>query len=411
MEPKRRLAMDREDVSETNSNEAANDNQINRRHFLKAGAALGGALALGEGMFHPASALELERKDAAGEVGILGCTPETSTDGYFDNSVPPVLRIKSGDTVEIETGTHLMGGMIPGAEAQDWIRMYKQMMDKYPGTNFYPDARTGVKKLEKRPNHTHLTGPIHVEGAEPGDVLQIEILEIVPTAYGFNITPESTFAKSGLLADDFPKGQVRWYRVDLKNMKFKFLPGIEVPVRPFPGTLGVELPEAGRYTNIPPGKHAGNLDCKEMVAGTVLYVPVWVKGAGVKTGDSHLAQGDGEINVSALEGAFRNITLRITVRKDLKNKVDWPFLSTPTHWVTFGIHTDLYEACKMSMQEAVKFLYAHYGIPKDEAYAFCSMAVDMRVTQVVDYAMGIHAMIAKSNFAGSQYAAKNTLLL
>jgi len=140
-------------------------------------------------------------------------------------------------------------------------------------------------------------------------------------------------------------------------------------------------------------------------------VPVWVKGAGVKTGDSHLAQGDGEINVSALEGAFRNITLRITVRKDLKNKVDWPFLSTPTHWITFGIHMDLYEACKMSMREAVKFLHAQYGMPKDEAYAFCSMAVDMRVTQVVDYAMGIHAMIAKSYFVGSQYAAKNSLLL
>jgi acetamidase/formamidase len=398
-------------ISKTRENKEEPKQGVNRRHFLKAGAVLGGAVALGEGVIRFASAMELERKDATGDMRILGCNPGTSTDGYFDNSLPPVLRIQSGDTVEIETGTHLMGGMIPGAQTEDWIRMYKDMMAKYPGTYFYPDAATGVKKQERRPNHTHLTGPIYVEGAEPGDILQIEILEIVPAAYGFNINPEPSFMKNGLLADDFKKGGVRWYRADLKNMKFGFLPGIDVPMRPFPGTLGVQLPEAGRYSNIPPGKHAGNLDCKELIAGTVLYVPTWVKGAGVVTGDSHLAQGDGEVNVSALEGAFRNITLRVTVRKDLKQKVDWPFISTPTHWITLGINTDLLEACRMAVRKAIRFLNVHYGMPDDEGYAFCSMAVDLRVTQVVDFALGIHAMIPKSSFVGKQYAAKNTLLL
>jgi acetamidase/formamidase len=402
-------------ISKSREEDEAGNSGINRRHFLKAGAVFGGAVlggaVLDGGVFNLAGATELERKDATGAVGMLGCCPDTSTDGYFDNSLPPVLRIRSGDTVEIETGTHLMGRMIPGVQTEDWIRMYKEEMAKYPDTYFYPDPATGVQKKEKRPNHTHLTGPIHVEGAEPGDILQIEILEIIPTAYGFNINPEPSFMNNGLLAGDFKKGRVTWYRADLKKMEFGFLPGVKVPLRPFPGTLGVQLPEPGRYTNIPPGKHAGNLDCKELIAGTVLYVPVWVKGAGVVAGDAHLAQGDGEVNVSALEGAFRNITLRMTVRKDLKKKVDWPFISTPSHWITLGFHLDQYEATKMAVRKAIRFLNAHYGMSDEDGYAFCSMAVDLHVTQVVDYVQGIHAMIPKSSFEGSQYAGKNGLLL
>ncbi|MBP2673839.1 MAG: putative acetamidase/formamidase, partial [Deltaproteobacteria bacterium] len=334
---------------------------------------------------------------------------ETSVGGYWDNSLPPVLKIKSGDTVAVETGTHLMGRMVPGSQLEDWMKMYKEEMAKYPDTNFYPDAATGVQKKEKRPNHTHLTGPIYIEEAEPGDILQIEILEIVPYPDGFNIHPEPTFMKNGLLADDYPnmKGRVKWYRADAKG-EIEFLPGVKIPLRPFPGTLGVQLPEPGRYTNIPPGKNAGNLDCKELIAGTVLYVPVWIKGAGVMTGDSHLLQGDGEVNVSALEGAFKNITLRMTVRKDLKQKVDWPFISTPTHWITVGVHMDAYEACRMAVRKAIRFLNVHYGMPDQEGYTFASMGVDLRVTQLVDYANGIHAMIPKSYFAD---ASKNTLLL
>lgn len=321
------------------------------------------------------------------------------------------MRIKSGDTVTIETGTHLMGRMVPGSTTEDWIRMYKEEMAKYPGTHFYPDPATGVEKKEKRPNHTHLTGPIYIEGAEPGDILQIELLEIIPAVDCFNIAPEPSFMKNGLLADDFTKGRVRWYRADLKKNGIGFLPGVKIPIRPFPGTLGVQLPEPGRYANIPPGKHAGNLDCKELIAGTVLYVPVWAKRAGVVTGDSHIAQGDGEVNVSALEGAFRNITLRMTVRKELQKKVDWPFISTPTHWITVGIHMDPYEACRMAVRKAIRFLNAHYGMSDEEGYVFCSMGVDLRVTQLVDYANGIHAMIPKSSFEGKEYASKNGLLL
>jgi acetamidase/formamidase len=142
-----------------------------------------------------------------------------------------------------------------------------------------------------------------------------------------------------------------------------------------------------------------------------LYLPVWVKGAGLKTGDSHFAQGHGEVNLNALEGAFRNMTMRVTVRKDLKELVDWPMASSPTHWIIMGFHTDLLESCKMAVRKAIRFLNKHYGLEEMEAYAFCSMAVDLHVTQLVDYALGIHAMIPKTCFVGSQYAQKNALLL
>jgi acetamidase/formamidase len=165
------------------------------------------------------------------------------------------------------------------------------------------------------------------------------------------------------------------------------------------------------WSNVPPGRHGGNLDNKDLVAGTVLYLPVWVKGAGFKTGDSHLAQGHGEVNLNALEGAYRNITVRLTARKDLKALVDWPMASTPTHWMTMGMHTDLLESTKMAVRKAITFLNKYYGMDPLEAYAFCSMAVDLHVTQLVDYTLGIHAMIPKTCFVGEQYAKKNGLLL
>jgi len=384
---------------------------VDRRTFLKYGAALGGAAAMSGITFQTATAIDLNRKDASGKYRILGANPMTSTDGYWDNSTPPAMEINSGDMVEVETGTHLMSRMVPGADIGDWMKWYKEIIDKTPDVYTYADPVTGATKNKRGPGHHHLTGPIYVNGAEPGDILQIEILDIVPNAYGFNLYPETSFQRLGLLAEDFPNGKVRWYRVDLKSMKFEFQPGIEIPIKPFPGTIGVELPEAGMWSNVPPGKHGGNMDNKDLVAGTVLYLPVWVKGAGLKTGDSHLAQGHGEVDLNALEGAFRNITMRVTVRKDLKELVDWPMASSPSYWIAMGFHTNLLESAKMAVRKAMRFLNKHYGMPLDEAYAFTSMAVDLHVTQLVDYTLGIHAMIPKTYFVGSQYEKKNTLLI
>ncbi len=342
---------------------------------------------------------------------ILKCTPMTSTDGYWDASTPPVLRVRSGEVIEIETGTHLMGRMVPGSDIRDWMKGYQEVIDRNGETYTYPDPVTGAEKLRRGAGHHCLTGPIYVEDAEPGDALQIEFLTMKPKPEAFNLYPETSFMKLGLLADDFPQGEVRWYRADLQRMKFEFLPGVEIPVKPFPGTIGVELPASGRWTNAPPGRHGGNLDNKDLVAGTVLYLPVWVKGAGLRTGDSHLAQGHGEVDLNGLEGAFEKMTLRLTVRKDLKSLVDWPMASTPTHWVTMGIHTDLLESCRMAVRKAINFLHQYYEFSRGEAYAFCSMAVDLHVTQVVDYTVGIHAMIPKACFIGERFAGRNGLLL
>ncbi len=383
---------------------------VDRRTFLKYSAAVGSAAMLSGVAFETASAMDTERSTAGG-VRVLGCNPMTSTDGYWDNSRPPAIRVKSGDVVQVETGTHLMGKMVPGADINDWMKWYQEVIDRTPETYTYPDPTTGSKKIKKGGGHHHLTGPIYIDGAEPGDILQIEILDIVPNAYGFNLYPETLFMKLGLLPEEYPHGVVRWYYADLEKKKFEFLPGIEIPIRPFPGTIGVELPDAGMWSNVPPGRHGGNLDNKDLVAGTVLYLPVWVKGANLKTGDSHLAQGHGEVDLNGLEGAFRNITLRVTARKDLKELVDWPMASTPTHWMTMGIHTDLLESSKMAVRKAITFLNKYYGLSKGEAYAFCSMAVDLHVTQLVDYTLGIHAMIPKTVFVGKQYAEKNELLL
>jgi len=384
---------------------------IDRRKFLQYVGATGAAFALSDIAVSKARAVDIKRLDSTGKVHILGCNEMTSTHGYWDNSTKPVLNIQSGDTVHVETGMHLMGKMVPGATIEDWMSWYKEVLDQTVETYFYPDETTGAQKARKGAGHHHLTGPIHIEGAEPGDILQIEILDIDPGAYGFNLNPTTSFVKLGVLADEFPEGKVRWYSVNRRDMTYEFMPGIQVPVRPFPGTIGVELPEKGMWSNVPPGRHGGNLDNKDLVAGTVLYLPVWNKGAGFKTGDAHLAQGHGEVNLNALEGAFKNITLRFTARKDLKKLVDWPMASSPTHWIMMGFHTDLYKSCQMAVKQAIKFLNNYYGIPELEGYALCSQAVDLHVTQLVDYTKGIHAMIPKGYFFGKQYAGKNTLLI
>jgi len=385
--------------------------KIDRRKFIKYMGAAGTAMALNEIPFSKAHAVETKRMDMAGKVHILGCNEMTSTHGYWDNSTKPVLHIKSGDVVHVETGTHLMSKMVPGATIEDWMGWYQEVINETQETYFYPDETTGAAKKKKGAGHHHLTGPIYVEGAQPGDMLQVEILDIDPGAYGFNLNPTTSFMKLGVLADDYPQGKVRWYSVDRRSMSYEFLPGIRVPVKPFPGTIGVELPEKGMWSNVPPGKHGGNMDNKDMVAGTVFYTPVWVKGACLKTGDSHLAQGHGEVNLNALEGAFKNITLRFTVRRDLKKLIDWPMASSPTHWIIMGFHTDLYKSCQMAVRKSIEFLNKYYGIPEMEAYSFCSQAVDLHVTQLVDYTMGIHAMIPKEYFVGKQYSEKNKLLI
>ena len=222
---------------------------------------------------------------------LLPATLETTQWGWFNNAQEPVLRVKSGDTIVMETMMHSHNQVVPGAT----IEQIKKMRTDFPG----------------RGPHT-LTGPIYIEGAEPGDVLKVRINKIVPRAYATNFNVPGMFGQFPKLYQD---GQVKYLYLDLDRMVTEFLPGVVIPLRPFPGTLGVARKEPGQYSSVPPGEYAGNLDIRDLVAGTSLYVPVHVPGALLWTGDSHAGQGNGEVNLTAIETAYREFNITVEVIK------------------------------------------------------------------------------------------------
>ena len=185
--------------------------------------------------------------------------------------------------------------------------------------------------------------------------------------------------------------------MDRQKMTAEVAPGIVVPLRPFFGSIGVAPAAAlGRVSSNPPSRHAGNLDNKELVAGTTLYIPVFVKGALLELGDGHAAQGDGEVDQTAIETNLRG-RIQIVVRKDMK--LEWPRGETPTHWITMGTDTSLTVATKTAISQMVKFLQETKGITQTQAYQAASMAADLRITQLVDGNLGVHMMIAKRYLA------------
>jgi acetamidase/formamidase len=233
-----------------------------------------------------------------------------------------------------------------------------------------------------------------VEGAEPGDTLEVHILKVgysIPYAYN------SFRPTSGVLtAEDFPQGATRIIPLDTKRQVAKFSGHIEIPLRPFFGSMGVAPPEAaGRVSSAPPGTHAGNLDNKDLVAGTTLFIPVHVAGALFQAGDGHAGQGNGEVDITALETSLVG-TFQFVVRKDLH--LTAPRAETPTHFIAMGLNPDLTEALKMAVRQAIDFLVAEKGLSREDAYMLCSTAVDFNVTQAVDGTKGVHAMIPKSIF-------------
>ncbi len=300
--------------------------------------------------------------------------------GHYDAKTPPVLRIKPGDAVEVHTlltssPTRLEGaGVAPDQVEQALRDIHQEVTDKGPGGHI-------------------LTGPIFVEGAEPGDTLEVRIEAIklaIPYSYNAFGPPERA------IPEDFPKAKMRIIPLDREKMVAPFAPGIEVPLRPFFGSMGVAPPEAmGRVSSAPPGIHAGNLDNKDLVAGTTLFIPVHVPGALFQVGDGHAAQGDGEVDITALETSLDG-TLRFFVRKGAK--LTWPRAETPTHFMAMGIDKDLDEAMRIAVREAVDLIVAEKELDRDDAYMLCSVAVDFRVTQVVDGTKGVHAMIPKAIF-------------
>jgi acetamidase/formamidase len=327
-----------------------------------------------------ACAVALALPLAAVEPVVLKPSPKTVAWGYYDASTPPVLRVKSGDVVEIHTlitssPARLEAAGLPPADVEAALReIHKEVTKKGPGGHI-------------------LTGPVYVEGAEPGDTLEVRIESIrlsIPYAY-------NAFSPGrGFLPEDFPYARMRIIPLDAKRMVARFAPGIEVPLRPFFGSLGVAPPlVSGRINSGPPWIHAGNLDNKELVAGTTLYIPVHAAGALFLAGDGHAGQGNGEVDITALETSLVG-TFRLIVRKDMHLR--WPRAETPAHFITMGLHEDLNEAAKMALREMIDFLVAEKHLSRDDAYMLASVAADLSITQLVDGNKGVHAMIAKGLF-------------
>src|SRR5438132_1777729 len=300
---------------------------------------------------------------------LLPATLETTQWGWFDNAQPPVLRINSGDTVVMETMMHSHNQIVPGTT----IDQIKKLRTDNPG----------------RGPHT-MTGPIYVEGAEPGDVLKVTLNKIGPRGYAANFNVPGMF---GQFPKDYADGQVKYLYLDWDRKITEFLPGVEIPLKPFPGTLGVARKEPGRYSTVPPGEYAGNMDIRDFSEGTSLYVPVWVKGALFWTGDSHAAQGNGEVNLTAVETAYKEFNVTLTALKDMK--LDWPRIETPTHWITMGYDRDLNLAWTQALQETQKYLGEQRKISPADAATLMPMVSDCRVSQVVNVKKGIHCLNPK----------------
>ena len=322
----------------------------------------------------------------------LAATLDTVQWGWLDPREKPRLTINSGDTVSIETMMHGHDKVQPGITMDQVVELRKANPGGGPHS---------------------MTGPIYVNGAEPGDVLEIRILKIEPKPWGVNFNlPGKEFPTIGALATEMPEGHIKFFPLDLQKRTAEFKRGITIDLQPFPGTLAVGIdpddpsPRKGNVkddklapvSTIRPWKNGSNMDINELQEGSTLFVPVFLKGALIWTGDSHCRQGNGEVNLTALECSYKEMRIQPIVRKDMK--LTWPFIETRTHWITVGMNEDLNVAMTNAVREAVDWLTNQKFVPMTrlEAYGLVSMVGDCRVSQVVDVRKGVHCMIPKSIF-------------
>ena len=307
-------------------------------------------------------------------------TPKTITWGYYAASAKPVLRIHSGDTVEIQTlitssPKRLEEAGVPPDQVEQSLRdIFDQVKDRGPGGHI-------------------LTGPVYVEGAEPGDVLEVRIESIrlaIPYAY-------NAFGPGrGFLPDDYPYGKMKIIPLDAQHMVAHFADGIEIPLHPFFGSLGDAPPaSAGRASSAPPWMFAGNLDNKLLVAGTTLYIPVNAPGALFWAGDGHAGQGDGEVDITALETSLIG-TFQLIDRKDMH--LLWPRAETPDSYISMGIHEDLNKATEMAVHQMIDFLMQEKHLSRDDAYMLSSVAADLHISELVDGNKVVSMVLPKAIF-------------
>jgi acetamidase/formamidase len=318
-----------------------------------------------------------------GRVHTVESNDQTVHLGVFDTTLPPIVTVESGDTISYpNTWSHFLNQMQPGVPIDKLAELRKSNPGRGPHS---------------------IIGPVAVKDAEPGDVLEVRYKHILPDKWGAVFNNPGALG-TGLLAQDYPQGQIKYLNLDLKGMKAAFASNITVPLKPFQGTLGLAPPDGyypplspGITSSVPPGPHAGNVDLSELAEGSTLFIPVWKAGALIYTGDSHAVQGDGEISLTALETRMQELRIQVVLHK--QKNFSWPIAETATHWILLGLDKDLNVAMAMAARNAIKFLSSRAGLTELDAYALCSIACSFRVTQVVDIVRGVHAMVPKNLFA------------
>jgi acetamidase/formamidase len=331
-----------------------------------------------------ASITALAAQGGAPKTHRLEATPATVAVGYYWSEARPVLRIASGDIIDVDTLlTNNPAGLARAGVADDKVQAsLKAITAEVTGDRRGPGGHI-------------LTGPVYVEGAEPGDALEVRILSIdLPIDYGYN-------GCSGFVPENCERGTPsKIFVLDRAHMTSEFAPGITIPLKPFFGSMGVAPPPAlGRVSSNPPGRHAGNMDNKELVAGSTLYIPVFVPGALFEIGDGHAAQGDGEVDQTAIETSLRG-RLQLTVRKAMA--LNFPRAETATDYISMAFDPDLTRATTMAIQEMVEFVAATRQMSRHQAYQLISVAGNVAVTQLVDKPNhGVHVRLPKSIFTAA----------
>jgi len=332
----------------------------------------------------PSPACSRFRGPAFAETFTLDVKPSTVAWGNCDANKAPALRIKSGDTVVVHTllTNNPAGLERNGVKPEDVEAALR-------------DVYANVPQVERGPGGHILTGPIYVEGAEPGDTLEIRIRKIdlaIPYAYnGFRYG-------AGILTDDFPYARTKIIPLDRKKMIANFAPGIEIPLHPFFGSMGVAPPkEFGRYDSTPPTISGGNMDNKDLVAGSTLFLPVFNPGALFQVGDGHAGQGNGEVDVTALETSLTG-TFEFVLHRASEMKTTYPGAETPTHYIAMGFDDDLTAATTKAVRNVVAFLVETKHMNRDDAYMLCSVAGDLAITEIVDRNKAVHMSMPKAVF-------------
>lgn len=326
----------------------------------------------------PALSLQAQKQGSASNPYVLNPSPATVVWGNYWSDNPPALRIKSGDFVKVHTlltstPERLEGAGLAPDQVEKELRDVQTVKDRGPGGHV-------------------LTGPVYIDEAEPGDVLEVRIISIdLAIPYGYN-----AIGQAGFLSDEIFERNMRIIKLDTKKMTGHFADGIEIPLRPFFGSMGVAPPkEAGRWNSAPPWIHGGNLDNKELIEGSSLFIPVHVKGALFEIGDGHAAQGNGEVDITAIETSLKG-NLQFIVHKN--KKLLWPMAETATHIITMGCDRDLNAATHIAVREMINYLMNEKKLSKADAYMLSSVAVDVNITQLVDGNVGVHAMLPKAIF-------------